>query len=100
MLRLLWLIVAAPFASAAVLALLGSRLSRGVVALLGAGSIGLSAVITLLVAASFISSPPTGDAFTQHLWTWMDTGGFRPEVAFYLDSVSLLLLLVVSFLCV
>jgi NADH-quinone oxidoreductase subunit L len=97
MLHLLWLIVAIPFASAAVLALFGSRLSRRAIALLGAGSIGLAATITLLVAASFISSPPTGDAFTQHLWTWMDTGGFRPEIAFYLDSASLIMLLVVTF---
>ncbi|WP_035349644.1 NADH-quinone oxidoreductase subunit L [Edaphobacter aggregans] len=97
MLQLLWLIVAIPFASAAVLALFGSCLSRRAVALLGAGSIGLSAAITLLVTADFITSPPPGDAFTQHLWTWMDTGGFRPEIAFYLDSVSLIMLLVVSF---
>ena len=97
MLHLLWLIVAIPFASAAVLAIFGSRLSRRAVALLGAGSIGLSAAITLLVTADFIASPPTGDAYTQHLWTWMETGGFRPEIAFYLDSVSLIMLLVVTF---
>src|SRR6516162_3355159 len=97
MLHLLWVVVAIPFVSAAALALFGSSLSRRAVAVLGAGSIALSAGLTLLIAADFILSPPAGNAFVQHLWTWMDSGGFRPEVALYLDSVSLIMLLVVTF---
>lgn len=97
MLHFLWLVVALPFASAAILALFGSRLSRSIVAFLGAGSIGLAALVSMLIGFSFLSSPPSGNAYTQHLWTWMSTGGFQPEIAFYLDPVSLLMLLVVTF---
>ena len=97
MLHFLWLVVALPFASAALLALFGSRLSHRIVASLGAGSIGLAAVVSILISISFLSSPPPGNAYTQHLWTWMSTGGFQPEIAFYLDPVSLLMLLVVTF---
>jgi NADH-quinone oxidoreductase subunit L len=97
MLRFLWLVAALPFASATVLALFGSRLSRRFAAFLGAGSIGLAAVVSILISISFLSSPPPGNAYTQHLWTWMSTGGFQPEIAFYLDPVSLLMLLVVTF---
>src|SRR5277367_5605034 len=97
MLHFLWIVVALPFASAAVLALFGSRLSHRVVAFLGAGSIGLAAVVSILISISFLSSPPPANAYTQHLWTWMSTGGFQPEIAFYLDPVSLLMLLVVTF---
>src|SRR5579883_231654 len=97
MLRLLWLVVAIPFASAAVLALFGSKLSRRIVATLGAGSIGLSAAISILISIAFLSSPPPGNAYVQHVWTWMSTGGFQPEIAFYLDPVSLLMLLVITF---
>jgi NADH-quinone oxidoreductase subunit L len=53
MLRLLWLVAAIPFASAAFLALVGSRLNRRVVAILGAGSVGLAAVLTLLIGIVF-----------------------------------------------
>jgi NADH-quinone oxidoreductase subunit L len=49
----------------------------------------------MLVAYGFLSAPH--QAFVQRLWVWMDTGTFRPEIAFYLDSVSLLMLLVVTF---
>ncbi|QNI33461.1 NADH-quinone oxidoreductase subunit L [Alloacidobacterium dinghuense] len=97
MLHFLWLVVAIPFTSAAVLALFGSRFSRRLVAFLGAGSIGLAAVVSILISISFLSSPPPNNAYTQHLWTWMSTGGFQPEIAFYLDPVSLLMLLVVTF---
>jgi NADH-quinone oxidoreductase subunit L len=97
MLRLLWLVVAIPFASAAVLALFGSRLSRRAVAVLGAGSIGLSAAVSILIGIAFLSTPLLGNAYVQHVWTWMSTGGFQPEIAFYLDPVSLLMLLVITF---
>src|SRR6202045_1719390 len=97
MARLLWLVAAIPFASAALLALFGSRLSRRMVAILGAGSIGFSAALSLLIGIEFVMSPPSGNAYVQHLWTWMSSGGFQPEVAFYLDPVSPLMLLVVTF---
>jgi NADH-quinone oxidoreductase subunit L len=97
MFHVLWLIPALPLSSAALLALLGSRLPRKMVAILGAGSIGCAAVVTLLIGAGFLASPPAGNAYVEHLWTWMRSGGFQPEIAFYLDSVALLMLLVITF---
>lgn len=97
MIRLLWLIPALPFASALILVLIGSRLSKRWAVALGVGSIGLSALITMLVAISFFTVPPAGASYTQQLWTWIDIGGFRPQIGFYLDSLSLVMLLVVTF---
>jgi NADH-quinone oxidoreductase subunit L len=96
-LHLLWLIPALPLASFVVLATLGKRMPRKMVPVIGAGSIGLSAVVSFLVAYSFLTSPPPGNSFTQVLWTWIDVGGFRPEIAFYLDALSLVMILVVTF---
>ena len=95
--HLLWLIPAFPFASAAVLALVGSRLSRRAAAWLGSASIGLSALVAILTAAEFLQAPPAGNAWVQHLWVWMDVASFRPEVAFYFDPVTLIMVLVVTF---
>jgi NADH-quinone oxidoreductase subunit L len=97
MLQFLWLVVAIPFVSAALLALFGCSLPRRLVAILGAGSIGLSTFFTLLISAAFLISPPADNAYVLHLWTWMSSGEFHPEIAFYLDPVSLLMLLVVTF---
>ncbi|HVA01184.1 MAG TPA: NADH-quinone oxidoreductase subunit L [Terriglobia bacterium] len=97
MLHLLWLIPAFPIASFLVLAIFGTRLSKKVVPLFGVGSIALSAVVAILITISFLTSPPPGNNFTQVLWTWMDVGGFQPQIAFYLDALSLLMTLVVTF---
>jgi NADH-quinone oxidoreductase subunit L len=95
--HLLWLIPTLPFASAVVLMLIGSRLSKRMAAGLGVASIGVSALITILVAVSFLSQPTSGGSFTQLLWTWINIGGFRPDIGLYLDSLSLVMLLVVTF---
>src|SRR6266498_5730888 len=96
MLDLLWLVPAAPLAGFLVLSVFGPRLSRRAVALIGPGAILASAVISLLVSASFLASSPPGYAFTQTLWTWIDVGGFQPRVAFYLDPLSLVSIVVLT----
>ena len=97
MIQLLWLIVAMPLASALVLAVLGSHFSRKIVAAVGVGSIGVSAVITILAAVEFVNSPPAGNAYTEVLWTWINVAGFQPHIGFYLDALSLVMILVVTF---
>lgn len=96
MLELLWLVPAFPFAGFLILAPVGSRLSRSTVAAIGAGSIGISAIVAILVAMSFLGSPPPGYAYTQTLWRWMEIGSFSPEVALYLDALSMVMMLVVT----
>jgi NADH-quinone oxidoreductase subunit L len=93
----LWLIPTLPFLSATLLILFGSRLSRRAVAVLGMGSIGLSALVTALIAASFVTNPPAGNAYTQVLWTWISVAGFQPQIGLYLDALSLVMVLVVTF---
>jgi len=94
---LLWLIPVLPFAGALLLALVGSRLSRRAATAVGVGSVGLSALVTILVAVSFLSAPPPGDSYTQVLWTWINVAGFQPQIGFYLDALSLVMVLVVTF---
>ena len=97
MLQLLWLVPAIPFAGALLLAILGPRMRAKMVALLGTGTIAASAAISLLIAADFLAAPPPGGAYTQTLWTWIEVGSFHPAIAFYLDALSLLMMLVVTF---
>jgi len=95
MLGLLWLIPAIPFASALALAVL--RFSRKQVAWIAVGATAASTVVSVLVTMAFLSAPPVAHAYTQVLWTWIDVGGLRPEIAFYLDPLSLIMTLVVAF---
>ena len=92
----LWLLVAFPLASFLVLALWGRALPAKVVALLGVGSIGLSAALALTIAVGFLTSPPPGDAYLLRLWTWMELGDFKPQIALYLDGLSLAMVMVIT----
>ena len=95
MLRLLWLVPALPFASSLVLALV--RLPRRAVAWIATCSIAASTIISLLVAGSFLSTPPAAFAYTEVLWRWFDAGSLHPEIALYLDPLSLIMMVVVAF---
>jgi NADH-quinone oxidoreductase subunit L len=94
---LLWLIPALPFAGALILILLGTRLSRKVVSIIGAGSVGLSAVLTILVGLDFLSTAPVAHSFVQVAWTWINITGYTIDFGFHLDALSLVFLFVITF---
>lgn len=97
MLNLLWLIPALPFLGFLLLAVFGGRMNKTGIAFLGVGSVGISALLTTLIGIDFISSPPAGHSFNQPLWVWMNIAGFKPGIAFYLDSLSLIFTFAISF---
>ncbi|WP_242521709.1 NADH-quinone oxidoreductase subunit L [Motiliproteus sp. SC1-56] len=92
MLKLLWLIPALPLASSLLLILTQGRLPRAAVAALGVGSVGLAALIAFAIAAGF----DMGTTYSQHLWQWFAIGSLQPGFSFYLDGLSLVMLLVVT----
>lgn len=97
MLNLLWLIPALPFAGFLLLALFGKRSGITGSAVIGVGSVGLSALLTLIIGIAFIVSPPEGNYFNIVLWEWFNVAGFNPSIAFYLDSLSLVFIFVITF---
>ncbi len=93
----LYLIPALPFAGFLVLALLGRRMSRAAVASTGVGSVGLSAVLTIIAGIEFMTAPPANHAVTRTLWTWMQFDGYVQNIALSLDPLSLVMIFVVTF---
>jgi NADH-quinone oxidoreductase subunit L len=93
---LLWLVPAVPVAGFLLLVLAGARLRRRGVATVGVGSIAVATAIAFVIAARFVSLPPTARVFTQTLWTWVRIGDFAPAIAFRLDALSLVMMLVVT----
>ena len=93
---LLWLIPASPFAGFVILVLAGKRLAENRIAVVGVGSVGVSMIIALLTGVGFLTSPPPAYSYSQSLWTWIHVGSFRPGISFYLDALSLVMVLVVT----
>ena len=96
MLSLLWLIPTLPFAGFLVLALSGRYLGHRSIAVIGTSSVALSALIAILIGIDFIAAPPPGFVFRQEAWTWIAVAGFSPGIGFYLDALSLVMVLVVT----
>ncbi|SFN35418.1 NADH-quinone oxidoreductase subunit L [Nitrosospira briensis] len=93
---LLWLIPTLPLAGFLTLAMGRRHLSRRGVAVIGTGSVALSALIAILIAIDFIVARPEGLAFQQEAWVWIAIAGFSPRIGFYLDALSLVMVLVVT----
>jgi NADH-quinone oxidoreductase subunit L len=96
MFELLWVIPTLPIVGFVILALIGRRLSRLSVAIVGVGSVGLSAVAAILTSIEFIASSPAINSHTQILRTWIQVGGFAPQMSLYLDALSVVMMLVVT----
>ena len=97
MLDYLWLIPALPFAGFLILALFGSEMPRKGVAWIGSGSVGLSALLTIIAGTGFISGLPGNSFFNQKLWTWLSVQGFTTDITLHLDALSLVFIFVITF---
>ncbi len=86
---LLWLVPAAPLAGFLVLLVTEGRLADRVVAWIGAGSVGVAALVSLFVGYEFVASGEPSLSVT--LWTWMAVGDFTPSITLYLDALSLVM---------
>lgn len=86
----LYLTVLFPLIGFILLAAGRNNLPEKVAAIIGVGSVGLSALFALIAGMDFVNHGSV--ATTQHLWTWFNVGGFAPAFSLHLDGLSLLML--------
>ena len=91
---LLALVPALPLAGFAVLFASAGALSKRWIAAIGVGSVGLSTLLAFIVATGFLADPR---AYTEVVWRWIGVRGFQPDIGFYLDALSLVMMLAVTF---
>src|SRR5690348_6260993 len=90
----LWLIPILPLAGAAINGLIGKRFSRQAVATVALTFCGAAFVMALWVASQFSTLPSVPHVET--LTSWLRSGDFIVDFSFYLDQLSLIMLLVVT----
>ncbi|WP_447591349.1 NADH-quinone oxidoreductase subunit L [Aquipseudomonas campi] len=94
--NLLYLTLVFPLLGWFILAFSRGRFGENASAVIGVGSIGLSALTAAWVIFQFNVAPPTDGVFTQVLWQWMNVGGLAPSFTLYLDGLSVTMLGVVT----
>ena len=87
------LIPALPLLSAILLIVSAGRMPRNFVAMLGAGSVGLSALCVASVASGFLAD---GQIIQMTLWTWIAVDNFTPGIAFYIDGLTIVMMSVIT----
>lgn len=94
--NLLYLTILLPLIGFLLLAFSRSQGSENTAAIVGVGSIGLAALVTVYVAMDFLTQKAAGvPLFEQSLWNWMTVGNFNIGVILTLDGLSLTMLSVV-----
>ncbi len=94
--NLLFLTFVFPLIGFLLLSFSRGRFSETRSALIGGGSVGLSAATAAYVIWQFNVAPPEGGAYSQLLWQWMSVDGFAPNFTLYLDGLSVTMLGVVT----
>jgi len=94
--NLLFLTCLFPFVGFLILAFSAGRLSENRAALVGVGSIGLSALTTLIVGMQFLQQATAGAIYNQTLWQWINTTTLKVGLVLHLDGLSLTMLGVVT----
>jgi NADH-quinone oxidoreductase subunit L len=92
----LWLIPLFPACGFLLLALLGRRLPWRASAVIGTGSVALSAAAAAVAALRYLGGPGLQSFGTEASWRWLDASGVTAGFSLHLDSLSLLWVLVVS----
>jgi NADH-quinone oxidoreductase subunit L len=94
--QLIWLVIAFPLVGMLANGLLGQRLGRRFVSVVGPGVVALAFAVGVLAALDMLARPATDRAAVVPLWDWITIGNFRVETSLLADPLSLLMVLVVT----
>lgn len=92
---LLPLLILSPLAASLILFVTAGRMSAYAVGTVACVSMGISAVISVVLSVLLLSGPATG-IVQATLWPWMHIAGFSADIAFMLDRISMVMILVVT----
>ena len=93
----IWLIPLFPLISFLIISLFSRVLPKSTIAVLGVGSVTLSAIVTTITGVSFLASEPSEGEWISTLYTWVSTEDFTAKISFVLDPLSLVFCFVITF---
>jgi len=94
------LIVALPLIGAAINFLLGARLQKmfgkRIIGLIGCGVVILAFILAARAFFVMLQMPPENRFMLDDLWKWFDVGGLNLDIAFWLDPLSMMMVLIIT----
>ncbi len=92
---LIWLLIALPLLGAVVL-IFGGRRTNSWGPLLGILTVSASAVLGWWMLVAMLQNAPEQRTFNQTLFTWVSVGDFQADMAFQLDQLSMVFVLLIT----
>jgi NADH-quinone oxidoreductase subunit L len=93
----LWIVLALPLAGAAINGLFGKRWPQTAVNSVAVGSVSLAFLAVAELVREFCRLAPEQIPFVGNYFTWMTAGPFRVDFSLQVDQLTVVMLLVVSF---
>ena len=91
----IWLLIALPLVGAIVLLTTG-RLTNRFGHLIGVGTVVISAGLAIAMLIEMMGRPAEARAFEQTMYSWVFAGQFQVDVAFQLDQLSMVFVLLIT----
>src|SRR6202045_3657054 len=93
-------IVLLPLLGAAINFLAGARLQREVgkraISIVGCGAVAAAFALAFYAWAAMLAVAPAHRFMLDHLWRWIYVGGLNLDIAFWLDPLSMLMVLIIT----
>jgi NADH-quinone oxidoreductase subunit L len=96
MLSHLWIIPALPLLGFLLNGLVGRRAGHGFVSVIGPLASLLSAIAGTIAVFQYHAAYPHGQRYVNVVYNWMSSGGIGADLAFQLDPLSVVMLMVVT----
>ena len=96
MLRFVWLVPALPLAGFLVNGLLGRRLGKGAVALVGPGVVGAAFALAVSIFLALLRLPAPERLYELDLFRWIPSGDLQISAGLQVDPLSTVMMLVVT----
>jgi len=93
---MLWIIPALPLAAVLLNLLIGDRLGKRGTAWLACGAVGAAFAFAVRAVLALAARPESDRVIVEKLYTWMRVGDFSADVAYLLDPLSAVMVLVVT----
>lgn len=95
--NLLPYIPAFPLLGFLVLSLFGRKMPKPAIGIMGAGTVCLAAIITIILCFSFLQTLPAGGAYNHLLWSWFSIGNLSVDIGLRVDALTLVFIFIITF---
>src|SRR4051812_32793512 len=92
----LWLIPISPLLGAIINGILGKRLSKSLIGIIGSGTVALSFVISLGAFLQMLGTPESAMPIVHNYFVWIQAGEVYAKFGFLLDHLSGLMIFIVT----